>query len=152
MDQFKHIENIIIDNWGGDCIVVHIGENNVELSNRFCDFYKLPENYRITSSSAQATFIWVDESFHQSYNLFIKLGTVSDRVVAHECVHITYRILKNKGMKLKDSSEEAYAYLLDYLYGEVSEIVKRAKIEYKQYKKEQRENKSTVKNSKSDNN
>lgn len=145
MDQFHYTENIILNSWGGDCISVHVGEDMVGLGKHYCDFYKLPKNYYITSPSTQATFLWVDEPKHQAYNLFIKIGVVNDRIICHESWHCTYRILKNKGMKLKDSSEEAYAYLLDYLYGEVSEIVKRAKIEYKQYKKEQRENKSTNK-------
>lgn len=131
MNQFHYTENIFLDMWGGDCISIHVGENITELCDHFCDHYQLPTNYRIISPSVQASFIWVEEKQHQSYNLFIKLKTVSDRIIVHEVFHCTHRILQNKGMKLNDDTEEAYAYFLDYLFGKVTEVVKRAKIEYK---------------------
>lgn len=135
-NQFHFTDNIIIDTWGGDCIGVHVGENIKELCDHFCDYYKLPDNYRITSHTVQGTFVWVEEKHHQSYNLFIQFNFATDRVLIHECLHIVHRILKNKGMKLTDSSEEAYCYLLDYLFDKVQGIVKQAKIEFKKHKNE----------------
>ena len=35
--------------------------------------------------------------------------------LAHEIIHCTAAILRNKGMWLEDASEEAYAYLATYL-------------------------------------
>ena len=35
--------------------------------------------------------------------------------VAHECFHAANGILEDRGLRLTDSSDEAYAYLLQYL-------------------------------------
>jgi len=35
--------------------------------------------------------------------------------VAHECVHVVHWILSDRGMQLTDASEEAYAYLVEYI-------------------------------------
>lgn len=43
-------------------------------------------------------------------------------VIAHEVLHAAYWVLKEKGLTLDDSSEEAYAYFTEWL---VREIVKR---------------------------
>lgn len=134
INQFHYTQNIILNEWGGDCIAIHVGENIKELCDHFCDYYKLPDNYRITSHTVQGTFVWVEEKHHQSYNLFVQFNFATDRVLAHEILHVTHRVLKNKGMKLTDSSEEAYCYLLDYLFDKVQGIVKQAKVEFKKYK------------------
>lgn len=39
--------------------------------------------------------------------------------VTHEVFHFVKRILKTKGFKLTNSSEEAYAYLTGYINGEI---------------------------------
>lgn len=134
INQFHFTDNIIIDTWGGDCVTVHVGENIKELCDHFCDYYKLPDNYRITSHTVQGTFVWVEEKHHQSYNLFVQLNFATDRVLIHETGHICFTLLRNKGMKLTNSSEEAYCYLLDYLFDKVQGIVKQAKVEFKKYK------------------
>lgn len=36
--------------------------------------------------------------------------------LVHECFHATFFILKDKGLKLDDSSDEAYAYLLAEIF------------------------------------
>lgn len=36
----------------------------------------------------------------------------------HELFHIVYLILDDKGLKLSDDSDEAYAYLMQYIYAE----------------------------------
>jgi len=36
-------------------------------------------------------------------------------IIAHECFHLTCAILSQRGLRLTDSSEEAYAYLHGYL-------------------------------------
>lgn len=40
-------------------------------------------------------------------------------VVAHECFHATWSLLKQKGLELHESSEEAYAYMLEWLLREI---------------------------------
>lgn len=41
--------------------------------------------------------------------------------ITHEVFHFVKRILKTKGLKLTNSSEEAYAYLTGYINGEIYE-------------------------------
>jgi hypothetical protein len=36
-------------------------------------------------------------------------------MLAHECLHATIEMLGSRGLKLKDASEEAYTYYMDYL-------------------------------------
>jgi hypothetical protein len=36
-------------------------------------------------------------------------------IIAHECLHAVHYILMKKGLWLTDSSEEAYAYLLQFI-------------------------------------
>lgn len=40
---------------------------------------------------------------------------IRNSIVAHEAFHIAVLTLKTRGVKLSDDSEEAYAYLIDYL-------------------------------------
>lgn len=40
-------------------------------------------------------------------------------VLVHECFHAVHWNLQNKGMTLTDSSEEVYAYLLEFLVREM---------------------------------
>jgi len=36
-------------------------------------------------------------------------------VLAHECLHATFRLLKSRGLRYSRASEEAYTYLMDEL-------------------------------------
>lgn len=40
-------------------------------------------------------------------------------IVAHECLHLTHWLLKEKGLRLTDDSEEAYTYLLQWFVKEI---------------------------------
>jgi hypothetical protein len=40
----------------------------------------------------------------------------------HECFHVVVWIMGNKGCKLTDDSDEAYAYLLEYIYNGVQQL------------------------------
>lgn len=39
--------------------------------------------------------------------------------VPHECFHAVHWIMTERGIRLSDDSEEAYAYLLDYLINKI---------------------------------
>ena len=43
--------------------------------------------------------------------------------VAHECVHAAHWICKKKGIWLTDSSEEIYAYLVEYLLSNIEGLI-----------------------------
>lgn len=42
--------------------------------------------------------------------------------IAHECFHAVCGIMRSKGVYFCEESEEAYAYLLDYLISEINSI------------------------------
>jgi len=52
-------------------------------------------------------FIWMQE-----------IDTRSERVsvLAHECLHITFRILTRRGIEHSRESEEAYTYLFQFIF------------------------------------
>ena len=56
--------------------------------------------------------IWVDSKY------------VTNPIVAHECLHVTYHILGRQGLWLTDSSEEAYAYLIQHLIAKIGKWTK----------------------------
>lgn len=46
------------------------------------------------------------------------------QAAAHETFHCAYDILHRRGMTVTKSSEEAFAYYFDYLYGELLRILR----------------------------
>jgi len=47
----------------------------------------------------------------------------AQRLVAHECFHAACKIMRLIGCPLSEASEEPYAYLLDFLVGEVNKAI-----------------------------
>lgn len=56
-------------------------------------------------------------------------GKRNDEFLAHECVHCAYEILKTVGVKVEADNHEALAYLVSYIYRNVSRIL-REKVKY----------------------
>jgi hypothetical protein len=65
---------------------------------------------------------------------FLKLNC-SDRTLVHESFHIACRILGRVGSTLHDSSEENYAYFIEYVYSLIKAELKIARNNYKKIKK-----------------
>lgn len=63
--------------------------------------------------------------------------TKSDTIV-HESLHLVREIMSHVGIELTDSSEEAYAYTLEYVYKNVKKVIKKLKEERKSNKKKKR--------------
>ena len=51
------------------------------------------------------------------------LNKLTHSLIAHEAFHATLAIMKQKGCKLTEESEEAYAYLLDYIVQEITKML-----------------------------
>ena len=51
--------------------------------------------------------------------------TLDTNTVIHEILHATINILTEKGVRLTDSSEEAYCYLHGYLFSEYSKKIQK---------------------------
>lgn len=56
--------------------------------------------------------------------------------LAHECAHVVFILLRNKGVILSTKSEEAYTYLMGYIVSEVHNVIWR-------HEKKQAKNKAT---------
>lgn len=67
--------------------------------------------------------------YHRSGHMLMWLQyPVKLSVLVHECFHIAHHILKRKGLKLSDDSEEAYAYTQESILKELLTIFKKHKI------------------------
>jgi hypothetical protein len=99
------------------------------------DFIKLHNNkYEALeySKGAQGMFI----PFKKDELNVIALQWKSDvSVIVHECFHLVCKLMDSTGIYLEDSSEEAFAYALDYLVKNVLDMQKQAKVERKISKK-----------------
>ncbi len=61
--------------------------------------------------------IWIKKS----------LSAVNPSVIAHEAFHAVVDHFSKLNMNLNDSSEESYAYMLDYLVGKIYSLSKKQK-------------------------
>lgn len=57
-----------------------------------------------------------------SYEIVFE-GKVTNKIVVHECWHLTVAIMNFAGCTHTDSSEEAYAYLNEYLYDVICKTI-----------------------------
>lgn len=60
-----------------------------------------------------------------------------EKVLSHEALHVTSRVLRDRGLKLSDNSEEAFTYYIAWIVQECSSI-------YKNYRKKIMKPKSKV--------
>ena len=60
----------------------------------------------------------------QNAELLLHFRDKSPGVIAHEAFHITYAILDDAGIKLSFKSDETFAYLIEYLVTEITEVLK----------------------------
>jgi hypothetical protein len=74
-----------------------------------------------TWATTDALF-WVCSKKNAWFIAFNK-GKINPGTIAHECFHATCRILKQKGILYTEDTEEAYAYLLDYLVTTVTGLI-----------------------------
>lgn len=71
-------------------------------------------------------FVNYDRDFH-----FIVLfrPNVKSNTIVHECFHLTCGIMRYIGCKLSNNSEESFAYLNEYLYKVIQNIVLKNRID-----------------------
>lgn len=61
---------------------------------------------------------------------WLKLRKRIGEFVTHESIHAAFEILKTCGIKVDESNHEALAYLTEYIYSKVTEILFREKDKY----------------------
>ena len=60
----------------------------------------------------------------QNAGLLLHFRDKSPGVVAHEVFHIAHAVLDDAGIRLSFKSDEAFAYLIEYLVTEITEVLK----------------------------
>ena len=73
--------------------------------------------YDICSDGYKVLVIDLTES-NNGYDCLVVFSeeAIKGNIIAHEAFHIAALALKTRGVQLCNESEEAYAYLIDYLY------------------------------------
>jgi|SRR6478736_3114759 len=135
-EVWEYVENIVLNDWGGDVYNV-VFTNDIQSTVRYqCDRCKIPSKKFLPGNNCLGCFINTGDKYGRRMWILLDIEKVSERVIVHECFHAIYYLLDTKGVKLKPSSEETFAYLLDSLYTRVRRVMKTAEVEYKKYKKE----------------
>ncbi len=60
------------------------------------------------------------KSFHAIWVCDLSYNYELQALLAHECMHCVFSILRNAGVEFTDGGEEAYTYLLGYLVEEIN--------------------------------
>lgn len=103
-------------------VVVSIGQTNKQLYKEL--------KHKMSKSEFDYFFSDWDESivngrtlFHDSGFTIIRLKDLSeDGIIAHECFHAVCFIFDKIGIKLTKESDEAYAYLLQFLVNQIKKM------------------------------
>lgn len=67
---------------------------------------------------------YITFSNHYSLLFIDEADTCNYAIVAHEVFHAVYYIMNESGVKLSEDSEEAFAYLTEYLMKQIVEHLK----------------------------
>ncbi len=65
------------------------------------------------------------QGFYIILNFSSKYRNILHGTIAHECLHATNFILRDRGLELSVEGDEAQAYLLDYIVDKLYEFVKK---------------------------
>jgi hypothetical protein len=110
----------------GYFIILFTSEQNYDLSrnydviadNKICEF---AQYHRVNHMRRQGFLVSFNTDHPASY---INHGTI-----AHEVFHAAHGVLLSRGLELTDASDEAYAYLIDWMTDKVYELIKKHNIE-----------------------
>lgn len=71
--------------------------------------------------------------YDRTFDLIVLFGIdVKSNDIVHEVFHLVCYIMKHIGCKLSDDSEEAFAYLNEYLYKKITSIIVEGKMNLKE--------------------
>lgn len=83
------------------------------------DFETIERTYANTGSCYYSY-----EDLHFVFFLNKPKDVESFSVIVHECVHVANRILYRRGLHLTPDSEEAYTYLVQFLFKEICKFLR----------------------------
>jgi hypothetical protein len=78
-----------------------------------------------------ASFVLVNETLESKvyggyligFNIKYEHREITNGVIGHEVLHAAHALLKDRGLKLTDDSDEAYAYLVEWMTDKVYEVM-----------------------------
>jgi len=99
------------------------------------NFYYIPANSykeyaRIIDKQLKIKSIFSDKTSGAGFEVYEKDNTDVGFIwapkgkwdlISHECFHASHWLMANRGLKLTDDSEEAYAYLLQFIVGQIKD-------------------------------
>lgn len=106
--------------------IISIGQTNKQLLADFVTYWNEPGYYEVVKKDVEH----MDNDYHAYFKLYnCQVGVFrfkkkpTDAVIVHECFHAVHRIMKRIGQELVDESDESYAYLIEYLFDQISKNV-----------------------------
>ena len=95
-----------------------------------CARLKISDKKLLGNNTAAACVCYVNEvskagkKVSATWALF-DVRKINNGIIVHECVHLAFQMLNDRGLKHKSSTDEAYAYLTQWLYNKISGFHKR---------------------------
>jgi len=72
--------------------------------------------------------ITIKEKKNTKTYIILREDACKSEIVAHECIHLTYGVLDEVGIPYDYINQENFAYLFEYIFKEVCDILKQAKL------------------------
>lgn len=85
------------------------------LKNNYSNFSKKEKKTYNNTGACTFDFL-IENKFDYSFDAIFNKNNSNEETIVHETFHITKSILENKGCTLSNTSEEAWAYLISYIY------------------------------------
>ena len=120
------ITQIDVNPWGRRLYVV-VGETDARVKAFFKKREGFQECFTIDPASEAETVVTDKGHVVIRFGPVTKEPTALAELIAHECMHATYRMLSYVGIALTLDTDEVYAYQLEYLIREVTKAIKKTK-------------------------
>lgn len=78
-----------------------------------------PKRYLVDDDTGAVVEYVKEKNYTASWVLF-DINKYKESTVVHECLHLAHHLLEPRGLKLKDSTSEAYAYLIEFLFTKIT--------------------------------
>lgn len=92
----------------------------------FTTHEEIPEEWRVSEiDELTGALTFVRPEMHGAYGMYFNpLHELSINTVAHECLHVTLRLLDACNVKITADNDEVAAYLLGWLTEQVYDVLK----------------------------
>jgi hypothetical protein len=105
--------------------MVSIAQTNKQLMDDFIKYWDEPKFIELVKNDVEN----MDDDYSgyfQMYKCQVGIFRFKNKpavgVIVHECFHACYKLMDRIGQQLSDESEESYAYLMQYIFEQISNI------------------------------